>query len=221
MYHLTVVGHLGQDVEVRQAGDSLIANMSVAVNLPVYDGEKQAAGGFAKDPVWIRVVVFRPSEAVQNLGKGSRVMVLGDLRERSYRSQDGETRSRQELIASSVQVITSNERSTESSPTKADSRTWFVWNASQRTKTGPLTTKQLLSKGISDDTLVCLATNNSANGWKALRDWELMVEPPAPSFNDPPMPEDPIEEETAEEISPPERSSAPSKARGRRTRTRS
>lgn len=100
-----LVGHLGQDPEVRytQSG-SAIANVSIATTESWTDkqsGQKQ------ERTEWHRVVFFnRLGEIVgEYLRKGSQVYVEGSLRTRKWQGQDGQDRYTTEIVASEMQML--------------------------------------------------------------------------------------------------------------------
>lgn len=104
---ISLVGNLTGDPELRytQAGKPLAA-FSVACN----DRYKDQATGEWKDgdTTFINVVAWRNSEAINNtLSKGSKVMIVGTLVQRSYESKTGEKRTAYEVKAQEVaQIIT-------------------------------------------------------------------------------------------------------------------
>ena len=101
-----VTGNLGADPEVRrtQSGTTVL-NMRLAVN----DRRKNQMTGEWEDYCnWIGVAVFgKRAEALSNmLHKGSKVGVEGKLRWSQWEDRSGGKRSKIELIADEVELLT-------------------------------------------------------------------------------------------------------------------
>lgn len=96
-----VIGNLGGDPEMRFApSGNPVTSFSLATNM-VYntpDGERK------EETEWFNIVTWnRLAETCnQFLTKGQKVYVEGRLRNRSWEGQDGQKRSRVEVIASRV-----------------------------------------------------------------------------------------------------------------------
>jgi single-strand DNA-binding protein len=90
----TIVGNLTRDPELRFTPSGLaVASLSVAVNRK--RGEEEVVSFFD-------VTAFGTlAENVCELGKGTRVIVVGRLEQRSW-EQDGNKRSKVELVADSI-----------------------------------------------------------------------------------------------------------------------
>jgi len=80
--HVVIAGHIGGDIETRQAGKSTVTNFSVAANTGF--GERETC-------TWWRVSVWgKRGEAAQNhLEKGSAVIISGEPCNRMYEN-DGQ-----------------------------------------------------------------------------------------------------------------------------------
>ena len=96
-----IIGNLGQDPEMRFApSGSPVTSFSVATNM-VYntpDGERK------EETEWFNIVTWnRLAETCnQFLTKGQKVYIEGRLRSRTWEGQDGQKRTRVEIIASRV-----------------------------------------------------------------------------------------------------------------------
>lgn len=104
---VSLVGNLTADPELRytQAGKP-VTSFSVACNERRKD---QATGDWVDgDTTFLQVTCWRNSEAINNtLGRGSKVMVVGTLKQRSWESKTGEKHTTHELNAQEVaQIIT-------------------------------------------------------------------------------------------------------------------
>ena len=123
--HLTIVGNLGRDPEMRYTPSGTpVTNLNVATNR-VY---KDANGQQVKETCWFRVSVFgKTAENVaQYLHKGSLVLVEGILRPdpqtggpRLYDKQDGTKGTSYEVFATNVRFMPSGQR-TEAGPPVTD-----------------------------------------------------------------------------------------------------
>jgi single-strand DNA-binding protein len=85
-----IVGNLTDDPEVRYTQDGIArAVFRVAVS-----------GRREQEPSFFTVIVWRDQaeHAAQSLSKGSRVVVVGRLQQRSWTAEDGSTRSTVEVV---------------------------------------------------------------------------------------------------------------------------
>ena len=86
-----IVGNLTDDPEVRYTQDGIArAVFRVAVS-----------GRREQEPSFFTVIVWRDQaeHAAQSLSKGSRVVVVGKLQQRSWTAEDGSVRSTVEVLA--------------------------------------------------------------------------------------------------------------------------
>ncbi len=95
---VTIVGNLTRDPELRfTQGGAAVANFGVAWNLKGRDGQEDKVSFF--DVTCWRQLAENVSDS---LTKGSRVVIYGRLDHRSWENQDGEKRSKVEIIADDV-----------------------------------------------------------------------------------------------------------------------
>jgi len=95
---VTVVGNLTSDPDLRfTPGGSAVANFTVASTPRVFDRESGAWRD--GDPLFLRCSLWREyaENAAESLGRGTRVVVHGRLRQRSYDTKEGEKRTVMEL----------------------------------------------------------------------------------------------------------------------------
>lgn len=114
-----VMGNLGRDPEVRQAGDSTVADFSVAVS----EKFKDKSGNQQERTEWVNVVCWgRLSEIARDyLHKGSKVFVEGKLRTRSWSDKNtGQKRYATEVEASNIQMLGGRQES--SAPDEQEAR---------------------------------------------------------------------------------------------------
>jgi len=98
-----LVGRLGDDPEMRDAGGTPVASMSIATDESYTDGSGQEVD----QTEWHDVVAFgRTAEVCQRyLSKGSQVYVEGTLQTSKYTDSDGIDRSSTEIKALNVQFL--------------------------------------------------------------------------------------------------------------------
>lgn len=95
---ITVVGNITRDPELRfTPSGAAVANFGVAWNKKGYDGKEDEVSFF--DVTCWRQLAENVSES---LTKGSRVVVYGRLEQRSWQTQDGDKRTKVEIIADDV-----------------------------------------------------------------------------------------------------------------------
>ena len=99
---VTVVGNVTRDPELRfTASGQATASFGLAVNRIWNDrqtNERKEAVSFFDVVCWREMA----ENASASLGKGSRIIVTGRLEQRSWESQEGEKRSKVEVIADEV-----------------------------------------------------------------------------------------------------------------------
>ena len=98
-----IIGNLGRDPEVRQAGDSPVANFSVAVTEKFRD----RSGQQQERTEWVNVVCWRRLAEIARdyLRKGSPVYVEGKLQTRKWQDRDGKDRYTTEVVADNFQML--------------------------------------------------------------------------------------------------------------------
>jgi single-strand DNA-binding protein len=95
---ISLAGNLTDDPDLRYTtAGTARATFRVAVSSRVRDGEGWRDG----EPAFFTVVVWRDQavHAAESLAKGSRVIVMGRLVQRSWRADDGTVRSVVEVVA--------------------------------------------------------------------------------------------------------------------------
>ena len=99
---ITIVGNLTDDPELRYtANGAAVANFRVAYSTRIRD----AAGNWTDgDTSFFTINCWRSlaENAAETLTRGSRVVVTGRLKQRSWENQEGEKRSKIEVIADEV-----------------------------------------------------------------------------------------------------------------------
>lgn len=98
-----LIGNLTKDPEIRYTPSGTpVTSFRLAVNHRYKQGEE-----FKEDVCFIDVVVFgKQAEACgQYLGKGNSVIVDGRLQERRWQTEDGQKRSKHEVVAQTVRFF--------------------------------------------------------------------------------------------------------------------
>ncbi|WP_406690532.1 single-stranded DNA-binding protein [Saccharopolyspora sp. ID03-671] len=100
---ITLVGNLTSDPELRfTPSGAAVANLTVANNPRVFDRE---SGGWKDgDSLFIRCNVWRQlaENVAESLTKGTRVIVQGRLKQRSFETREGEKRTVVELDVTEI-----------------------------------------------------------------------------------------------------------------------
>jgi single-strand DNA-binding protein len=98
----TIVGNVTRDPDLKFTNSGVaLASFGVAVNRR----KKDAAGNWVDDdPSFFDVVAWRDiaEHCAESLQKGDRVVVSGTLRQRTWETDDGQKRSKVELVADDV-----------------------------------------------------------------------------------------------------------------------
>ena len=102
MNHLTIIGNLCRDPELRSTPNGIaVATFTVAVNR-----RKQEAGQAEAD--FFRVTAWRQlgENCARYLAKGRKVAVVGPVHVQTYQANDGTTRASLEVTAEDVEFLT-------------------------------------------------------------------------------------------------------------------
>ncbi len=100
---IILIGNLTRDPEVRYTPQGTsVCNFGIAVNRKYKQGDETK-----KETTFIDVVVFgkQADTCGQYLNKGSGVLVEGRLQERRWETEDGQKRSKHEVVAQSVRFL--------------------------------------------------------------------------------------------------------------------
>ena len=95
--NISVVGNVTRDPELRfTQGGMAVASLSVAWNKRKQDGEDEVS--------FFDITCFRSlaENVAESITKGTRVVVTGTLSQRSWENQEGEKRSKVEIVADEV-----------------------------------------------------------------------------------------------------------------------
>lgn len=133
---VTVIGNLTADPELRYTGQgTAVANVTVASTPRYFD--KQAGSWQDGDPLFLRGTLWREmaEHAAESLSKGTRVIVSGRLKQRSFETQNGDKRTVVELdideIGPSVRFThVTVAKATRSKPSESD-RGSDLWDSGE------------------------------------------------------------------------------------------
>ncbi len=98
-----LIGNLTRDPEIRYTpGGTAVANFRMAVNRKYKQGDE-----FREEVCYIDIVVFgkQAESCGQYLNKGSGVIVEGRLQEKRWESEEGQKRSKHEVVAQTVRFL--------------------------------------------------------------------------------------------------------------------
>jgi single-strand DNA-binding protein len=100
---IILIGNLTRDPEVRYTPQGTpVCNFGIAVNRRYKQGDD-----IKKEVTFINVVVFgkQADTCGQYLNKGSAVLVEGRLQERRWETEEGQQRSKHEVVAQTVRFL--------------------------------------------------------------------------------------------------------------------
>ncbi|MEN4467948.1 single-stranded DNA-binding protein [Staphylococcus hominis] len=98
MTNLTILtGHITKDLELKQAGQTQVTNFSLAVDNP-----------FKKDDTsFFDIVAFGKTAQLLNnyCGKGSKILIEGNLKQDRFQDKEGHNRSVVRVIANRIEFL--------------------------------------------------------------------------------------------------------------------
>ena len=105
-----IIGRMGKDPEVKQAGQNTVANFSLAT-----DESYKKDGQKVEKTEWHNIVAWgRLAEIVRDYtSKGSQIYVEGKLQTRQWDDKQGNKRYTTEIVAQSIQLLGSKNVSHE------------------------------------------------------------------------------------------------------------
>ena len=98
-----LIGHVGQDPEIKQLENGRVANFTIATN----ESYTNAKGEKVEQTEWHRVSAWGKTVDIieQLLKKGSHVAIEGKLTHRSYDDKDGNKRYITEVVANELVML--------------------------------------------------------------------------------------------------------------------
>lgn len=110
-----LIGNVGRDPEVRSAGGSNVANLSVATTESWKD---RNSGEWKERAEWHKVVAWGAlaDRVRDSIGKGERVYVEGKLETRKWQDQSGQDRYTTEIRAERIVRLSGGPKETQGAP---------------------------------------------------------------------------------------------------------
>jgi single-strand DNA-binding protein len=102
---MTLVGNLADDPEVRfTSTGTAVANFTIASSSRIFD--KDAGQWRDGDTLFLRCTIWQQSaeHVADSLTKGTRVILSGRLRQRSFETREGEKRTSVELVVDEIGI---------------------------------------------------------------------------------------------------------------------
>ena len=98
-----LIGHVGQDPEIKQLENGRVANFTIATN----DSYTNTKGEKVEQTEWHRISAWGKTVDIieQLLKKGSHVAIEGKLTHRSYDDKDGNKRYITEVVANELVML--------------------------------------------------------------------------------------------------------------------
>lgn len=115
---VSISGNLGRDPELRATRSGMqVLGFSMCVN-----GRVRRGDSWEDKPNWVDVSLFgnRAESVARYLAKGSHVTVHGRLNQRTWETEDGQKRSKLEVIADDIDFSGGAQQATQASPQAAD-----------------------------------------------------------------------------------------------------
>ena len=115
--HMTLMGHLTRDIELRYTpSGTAVATLGMASNRRFRQGEE-----LKEEVLFVDVVLFGKTAetASQFLHKGDCVLIEGRLQQRRWDTEDGQKRSKHEIVGDRMTFITTKNRQPGEEPEHA------------------------------------------------------------------------------------------------------
>lgn len=118
MNKVLILGNLGADPELKTFDNGSLCNLSIATTKKWTDN---STGEIKEHTEWHRVVMHGKSAEVANkyLTKGSKVLIEGELRTRSW-EQNGEKKYTTEIVSRQMQMLGGGQQKTKPEPVEAE-----------------------------------------------------------------------------------------------------
>ena len=102
-----LIGNVGQDPEIRYAGDAVNGAKVATIRLATTERYKDRNGNLQEHTEWHTVVVWRNTADVveKYVKKGSQIYVEGRIRSRSWDDQNGNKRYATEIMGDTLQLL--------------------------------------------------------------------------------------------------------------------
>lgn len=121
MNRLEIIGHIGNDAEIKDLGTNQVINFSVAVSESYTNKQNEKV----TTTMWFECAKWGNSTAIaQYLKKGTQVYVSGKPNNRGWVNEQGEAKTVNGITVFDIQLLGSKQESTQNnSPTSAQANT--------------------------------------------------------------------------------------------------
>ena len=99
-----LLGRIGRDAETKQTTGDTVSNFSLATNRSV-----KTKSGYKQATDWHSIVVWRSEKLGPYLTKGRQVFIEGRLQSKTWTDDSGQKRSRTEVVAENVILLSRDE----------------------------------------------------------------------------------------------------------------
>ncbi|OGS82596.1 MAG: single-stranded DNA-binding protein [Flavobacteria bacterium RIFCSPLOWO2_12_FULL_31_7] len=101
-----LIGHVGQDPEIKNLENGKLANLSIATN----ENYTNAKGEKVEQTEWHRITAWgKTAEIIEKyVTKGKEIAIEGKLSHKSYEDKEGNKRYVTEIVASEVLLLGGN-----------------------------------------------------------------------------------------------------------------
>lgn len=124
MNRLEIIGHIGNDAEVKDLGSNQVINFSVAVSESYI---KKDTGEKVTNTTWFECAKWGNNTSIaQYLKKGTQVFISGKVNNRAWQNEQGEIKVVNGILINQIELLGSkqnNENNTTSQPQQASPQT--------------------------------------------------------------------------------------------------
>lgn len=119
MAQITIKGNVGKDPELKTVNTSRGSVPLVEFSLAYTPRERKGEDWVDGETSWFRVIQWgtKAENLINTISKGDTVIVLGTLKQSSYKAKDGTTKSALEINASDIGIVPKVSKKAEEVPT--------------------------------------------------------------------------------------------------------
>jgi single-strand DNA-binding protein len=128
MNRLEIIGHIGNDAEIKDLGQNQVINFSVAVSESYTNKQNEKV----TSTMWFECAKWGNSTAIaQYLKKGTQVYISGKPNNRGWVNEQGDVKTVNGITVFDIQLLGSKSESTQSSSTASSSTAQTQTNPQQ------------------------------------------------------------------------------------------